>query len=499
MKLKSAVEAWNKLKVDMLAVSVIDKTIAKGSLADSVDQALGGILGRILKSEEFKAKAGTARLIPTLGKLPAENVLLVSLGDKKSFSLESIRKGGAAIVSQAKAIGAASVAAQVFTAPEGVPCPIDDRVQAMAQGMILAGYSFDLYKSDKKAPSLKTISLFEEKAANRGSAGAIEKALKIAQVLSEATMKARTLVNTPPRDMTPRALAQVARKLEGVQVRVLQRREIEALKMNSFLSVSNGSAEPPVFIEMIYRPKKKAKKILAVVGKGVTFDSGGLSLKPPKSMETMKMDMAGAAAAISFMQVVGALKPAVEVRAYVAATENMPDGGSTRPGDIVTAMNGKTIEILNTDAEGRLTLADALHYAITRKEKPDYVVNMATLTGACVVALGERCTAAMGTDQGLVDKLKKAGEKTGEMIWQLPLIEEYLEDLKSTSADIQNSGGRYAGTITAGLFLKEFVGDAKWVHLDIAGSAWTEKALPYNPKGATGVMVRTLWELIQDL
>lgn len=485
-----------EIKTDVIAVGVANAAPSKGSPAQILDKQLDGALSQVIADEEFKGKPGSAKLLSTLGRLPSKYLLLVGLGETKKTTLETVRKAAALVYTHAKSVNAKSVASELFSAG-GVRR--EDAAQAFAEGLFLAGYQFDEYKNekDKNKISLQEISLLSGKKENKT---ALLTRLHVGEVLARAAMHARDLVNSPARDMTPRHLAEAARKVKGIQVKTLSKAEIKRLGMNAYLSVAEGSSEAPIFIEMIYTPSRsKAKKILALVGKGVTFDSGGLSIKPAKSMETMKCDMAGAAAAIAFMQVVGELEPAIEVRAYVAATENMPDGSSTRPGDIVRAMNGKTIEILNTDAEGRLTLADALHYAVTRKVKPDYVIDLATLTGACLVALGERCTAAMGTDQGLVDKLKKAGEKSGEMIWQLPLMDDYADDIKSPIADLKNVGGHYAGTINGGLFLREFVGDAKWVHLDIAGSAWTDKPLPYTPKGGTGAMVRTLWELIQLL
>lgn len=496
-------ERWQDLEVDCIVVGIYKNQLVPRSLATQVDERLGGAVARLFQAEEFKSTVGATRLISTLGQIAAPYVLVVGLGtEKKPITLESLRRAGASICPMVKTIAAKSIAIELLGKAES-ELPAAHALQAIAEGLQLAAYQYDALKSEKKPfPLVHARVLVGAKNGEQGppaKTAALEKALEVASALSDATMWARDLVNTPPRDMTPQALAAAAKKIKGVHVKVLHRPDIEALKMGAYLSVADGAKEPPAFIEMTYTPPQKAKKVLALVGKGVTFDSGGLSLKPAKSMETMKCDMAGAAAVIAFMRVLADLKPAIEVRGYVAATENMVDGGATKPGDVVRAMSGKTIEVLNTDAEGRLTLADALHYAVTRPIKPHYIIDMATLTGACLVALGERCTAAMGTAPELIEKLKHAGENAGEMIWELPLIEDYAEDLKSTVADLQNTGGRYAGTITGGLFLKEFVGDTKWVHLDIAGSAWTDKPLSYCPKGGTGAMVRTLWELIKSL
>jgi leucyl aminopeptidase len=260
--------------------------------------------------------------------------------------------------------------------------------------------------------------------------------------------------------------------------------------MNGILRVSAGSREPGAFIKLVYKPKKRAKATVALVGKGITFDSGGLSIKPWKSMEWMKQDMSGAAAVMSTVEIAAALALPVEVRGYVACAENMTGGGAQKPGDIITYRNGTTAEVLNTDAEGRLVLGDAL--CIATEEKPDCIVDLATLTGACMVALGTRVAGVLGNDQRLVDTLIRHGKEAGEDLWQLPLVDEYMEDIKSFNADIQNTGSGWAGTITAALFLRCFVGTTKWAHLDIAGPAFAEKPHPYAPKGGTGFAIRTL-------
>ena len=310
---------------------------------------------------------------------------------------------------------------------------------------------------------------------------------------------ARDLVNLPAYDLTPVELGKRAKALEGVTVKVHNYAAIKKMKMGSFLSVARGTTEhPPVFIEMHYKPKTKAKKKIALVGKGVTFDTGGYSLKPPKAMDTMKCDMAGAAAVVGLMSTLSKLQPNVEVSGYVAATENVVSGHAQKPGDVCVAMDGTSIEVMNTDAEGRLTLADALLYA--QKQNPDIIIDMATLTGACLVALGLDYSGLMVNDEELAQDLLKVSKTTGENMWQLPLPDEYKKLLKSPIADLQNVGGPYGGTITAGLFLKHFVKDKfKWAHIDIAGPSFLSSASEYCPKGGSGVMVRTLAEYIQNL
>jgi leucyl aminopeptidase len=313
-------------------------------------------------------------------------------------------------------------------------------------------------------------------------------------VFAQATWFARDLVNAPANEVHPTHLAQVATRLAreaGLRVRVLGQPECGRLGMGAFLAVAAGSRQPPKFIHLTYAPRGRARRRVALIGKGITFDAGGLDLKTAEGMLRMKDDMSGAAAVLGVLRALPRLAPPVEVHGLIAATENMPSGSAFRPGDVLRAMNGTTIEVGNTDAEGRLTLADALCYARARVE-PDEVVDLATLTGACVIALGPLCTGLFANDQGLADRLLRAADQAGERFWQLPLIDEYRENLKSEIADLNNVGPRGGGAITAGLFLREFAGDTPWAHLDIAGPAFTEKDLPLAPKGATGVAVRTL-------
>jgi leucyl aminopeptidase len=278
-------------------------------------------------------------------------------------------------------------------------------------------------------------------------------------------------------------------------VRILDRAACERMGMGAFLGVNRGSTEPPQFIHLTYVPRRPARRRIALIGKGITFDSGGLDLKTSDGMATMKGDMSGAAAVLGVLKVLPRLRPAVEVHGLIAATDNMPSGSATKPGDVLRAMNGKTIEVNNTDAEGRLTLADAIAYA--RKEvKPHEIVDIATLTGAAAVALGSLCAGAMSNDRALEARVLAAGARAGERLWPLPLIDEYREGLRSEVADLRNTGPRPGGAITAGLFIREFAGDTPWVHLDIAGVAFTEKDLPYSPKGGVGFGARTLLEFV---
>ena len=317
---------------------------------------------------------------------------------------------------------------------------------------------------------------------------------RVGGLMAEATVLARDLVNEPANALTAAALATSARTLAragGLRVRVYDRPGCERMGMGAFLGVNRGSEEPPRFIHLAYRPGRRVRRRIALVGKGITFDSGGLDLKTAEGMERMKGDMSGAAAVLGVMKVLPRLGPPVEVHELIAATDNMPSGSATKPGDVLRAMNGKTIEVNNTDAEGRLTLADAIGYA-RKVVKPDEIVDVATLTGAVAIALGPLCAGAMSNDEGLQQRILEAGQRAGERIWPLPLIDEYREGLKSEVADIRNTGPRGGGAITGGLFIKEFAETTPWVHLDIAGVAFTDKELPYAPKGGVGFGTRTL-------
>jgi leucyl aminopeptidase len=314
-------------------------------------------------------------------------------------------------------------------------------------------------------------------------------------IAAGATCYARDLINTPAADMAPAALAREARRLRqlGLTLKVYDRPAITALGMGGILGVARGSAEPPRLIEVIYRPQARPRAKIALVGKGVTFDSGGLSLKTPDAMRIQKRDMAGGAVVLATMSALPALRPPVEVRGYVPAAENMPGGRAIKPGDVVRAFNGKTIEVLNTDAEGRLLLADALAYAASKK--PDLIIDFATLTAAVSNALGSRYAAIMGTDRTLVAECIAAGAEVDERLWELPLVSEYRRDIDSSVADVKNTGEGQAGTIIGGLFLREFVGDIPWAHVDFASTAFTT-GFPCHPQGATGFGVRTLLQYI---
>lgn len=421
-------------------------------------------------------------------------VLFLGLGEKEKISIQSIRK---AFFNAGKKLMELKVESIDISIPESDNIDSLDMVKSVVEGLLQSEYSFEKYLTDKKIiPSIKTVNLDITKDMEDKSKKAIE---EIENII-EGVFLARDLVNEPAIVMTPKNLANNAKnelKDLGVKVDIYGRKKIEELGMEAFLSVSLGSAQEPQLIVMNYKGNPDSNENLALVGKGLTFDSGGYCIKPPTSMDTMHSDMAGAASVIGAMKSIAKSKLNKNVIAIVATCENMISGAAYKPGDIIGSMSGKTIEILNTDAEGRVTLADALWYA-TDTLKADKVIDIATLTGACVVALGDLNTGAITNNENLMKDIIKAGETAGEPIWELPNNDEYRELIKGTVGDLKNTGGRGAGTITAGLFLEEFVNDTPWVHLDIAGTSYLSKDSGYLPKGATGIPVKTLYYLVKE-
>ncbi|MBI4373294.1 MAG: leucyl aminopeptidase [Deltaproteobacteria bacterium] len=493
-----AIEKRDGVQTDLLAVGLWKDWDKKGvlSLTSLLDAETNHWATLCLKGQKFEGKGGESKLLHLNAKQPTRNLLVAGLGALKESKSNALRGFGALTSRSGTKIHAKTVAIDVDSISAS---RCKNRYQLLTEGLLLGDYSFDLYKSkENQTPRTVDQALLISR---RKIPSAALKEVGLGKTLAEATNYARDLINIPATDMTPGRMVQEAKKvgkIHGVSCRILDRKACERLGMGGFLAVASGSLQPPYLIHLIYRPSGKPRGRVALVGKGITFDSGGLSLKPAGNMETMKDDMSGSAAVVALIKALATLRPPVEVHGIAAMTENMPSGSADKPGDIARTMNGKTIEILNTDAEGRLTLADALPYAL--KQNPEVVIDLATLTGACVVALGDLCAGIMGTDQRLVNDLIASGEEAGEKLWQLPLIEEYKEDIKSSVADVKNIGAKgAAGTITAGLFLREFVDSATpWAHIDIAGPAWTEKPLPLCPRGGTGFMVRTLFHYLSN-
>ena len=478
-------------KADLLAVPVFAGT-ELGPGAEEAVAALGAPVAPLLEARGFTGKTGEVAALPTLGRLEATVLLLVGVGERAKVDAEVLRRAAAAVVRQGR--GARKAAT---TLPQALPADPAGAVQAVAEGALLAAYRFDKYKQAKagadgsKPPAeLATLVLHPGPAAGR--AGGLAGALAAGQVRATATNLARDLSNEPANALHPADLAAAARKLlagKGVTVKVKDEKALAAEGFGGIVGVGQGAEHPPRLIELRYAPKGATGEVV-LVGKGITFDSGGLSLKPPDSMKTMKTDMSGAAAVLATMSVLADLEVKVPVTGYLASAENMPSGRATRPGDVLTMKNGKTVEVLNTDAEGRLVMADAL--ALGAASKPAAIIDVATLTGACVVALGNRYTGLMANDEALAAELLDAAAEAGEPTWRLPLPPEYRKDIESDLADLKNVGDRYGGALFAGLFLQEFVDDRPWAHLDIAGPARAESDDGYLSKGSTGVTVRTL-------
>lgn len=471
----------------------LDKT------AKEVDKKIEGKIAKMIRSGEFEPDLNATSIIHTFGQIPAERLLLVGLGERSEFTIEKLRQAGAtaAAALRDKGIATATSALHVHAVSGATP---QDIGQCITEAMALALYRFGKYKTDKEAKKeqakeLKSIIMPEKDSKRRL---ALQKGARIGNKVAAAVELARDLVNEPAGVLTPFVLANRARaaaRRHGFKCTVLTRDRIKKLKMGAFLAVAQGSHQPPRLIILEYKGGG-ASKPLALVGKAITFDSGGISLKPAEGMDEMKTDMSGGAAVLGTVCAAAMLKLPVNIVGIIPATENLPGGSAYKPGDILRSMSGITIEVLNTDAEGRLILSDALAYA--DRFKPAAIIDLATLTGACVIALGHVNTGLMGNDDTLLRKIEDAARITSEKAWRLPLDDEYGEQIKSDIADVKNIGGRPAGTITAAMFLKKFVKDNKWAHLDIAGTAWRDKARPYYPKGATGVGVRLLTQLARD-
>ena len=465
--------------------------------AKEFDRALGGMISRLKKNGDFRPKLNNTFLLPTYGKLPAQRLLLVGLGKNDEFTLDGVRQVSGTAIKAAKRIGIKKVTCEL----PPTTLPAAEVTQAMVEGAVLGHYGFNEYKHLKpeEATEVTALDIVIKDKARLGGAKA---GVKIGQSVTEAVSFTRDLVNMPGGQATPSMIASQARAMArrpnaGLRVKVLSVPAMKKLGMNGVLGVARGSSQPPAFIILEYGRKSPGKDTVVLVGKGVTFDSGGISIKPSHDMDKMKYDMAGAATVLGAVRALAALRPSnVHLVGLLPCVENMPGGRALKPGDILRCLGDKSVEVQNTDAEGRLILADALAYA--RRYRPAAILDVATLTGACVVALGHHAIGMMGNNRELIKRTEAAGDATHERVWQLPLWKEYGEAIKSDVADIKNIGNRAAGTITAAKFLEHFVGKTPWVHLDIAGVAWAEQNMPYTPKGASATGVRLLVELIMN-
>ncbi|MDZ4224744.1 MAG: leucyl aminopeptidase, partial [bacterium] len=465
--------------------------LLKSDGGQELDKLLEGQISKTIQERLFAGKEGEILSLPTFGKIKAKTVVVIGAGLQKNFSLDSLRRMGAKLVQTANALKVKNVAGQLEATRIKNHAP-QERLQAFTEGAVLGDYNFTTFKK-KEVPPAKTLKTFRISA--KGNKTPLQKAIAQGEIVATAANLTRELVNTPPGHMTPTDLAkaaqEVAKKYKNIRCKVFGVNEIKKEKMGAILAVSQGSDEPPSFVHLSYKPAKKSKTKVALVGKGITFDSGGLNIKT-REMEFMKMDMAGAATVIGVFQAIAQLKPNIEVEGFIAAAENLLSGSAIKPSDIITTRAGRTVEIINTDAEGRLVLADALDYACD--QNPTYIIDMATLTGGAAYAVGEIITPILGNDKTLVDKILAAGKAVGEPVWELPIVKEYKKGYLKGPADLKNSGsGSKASTICGALFLEDFARKNKWVHMDIASTAWADEPMKYYAEvGATGNPVRTI-------
>jgi len=491
-----------EMQCDALVIGVPYKKVGQQSKAlllaekaKEVDSLLGGLLQTIYDDGEFKAELGEMITLHPMGKLAARRIVMMGLGIQEKMNTHSIRRASAIASRHLQQTGAHQIALALHSEEWNID--LNNSVRAEVEGALLGLYTFKKYKqanSNGNGGGITRINLVAINAKETMPGLAVDQSI----ALAEATNYARDLVNEPPNVLTPSELANRAcamAKQYGLECQILDRPEMQEMGMGGLLGVSQGSAEPPKFIILRYRGDPESENQgIALVGKGITFDTGGISLKHAEGMHQMKGDMAGAAAVIGAMYAIAVLKPAINVTALVPTTENMPGGTAYRPGDILRIMNGKTIEIVNTDAEGRLVLADALSYAVKNGLTP--IIDVATLTGGIVVALGSVMSGMFCNDGELSDDIIAAGQIAGEKFWPMPLDDEYKEAIQSDIADIKQTGGKYASPVTAAKILEHFIGDAQWAHLDIAGTDFIDTKKPYQEHGATGVAVRTLAEFV---
>ncbi len=490
MRIKPEFRKFFDVEVGALCVSLFEGETLEDEVLRELDRRLHGVLASALASGEVKGKLGETLYVPTLGGLAASRVLFVGAGKRSDFTYDTIRQVAGTAARFLRQRGIRSMA--LLRRSE---LDLGKSAQAAVEGILLGLFDPGTYKThEKEDRTLDDVRLVAE----GGSEAEIQRGIERGMILAKATNFARNLVNEPSSVLTPVEMARRAQDIAvryGLDIEVLDEHRMKELGMGALLGVARGSDEPARFIILRYLPEGEEAFLerlptIALIGKGITFDSGGISLKPAEGMEQMKYDMAGGAAVLGALRAIAQLRPKIKVLGLVPATENMPSGRAQKPGDVVRTMSGKTVEVINTDAEGRLILADAITYA--RQLGAQQIVDVATLTGACVVALGSVYAAVFGNDPALVEQVIAAGREAGEKLWPLPLDPEYREQLKSEIADLKNVGGRKAGAITAAYFLKEFAEETPWAHLDIAGTAWLEENKPHLASGPTGMGVRTL-------
>jgi leucyl aminopeptidase len=493
MEIRAEVGKFFDVDVDALVIAVFDGEKADQGVLKDLDERSGQMISQILGTDEMRGRPSEMVYIHQPGNIRARRLLLVGAGKVEAFSTDSVVRYAASAARLLRSKGVRSMALVSRSSLD-----LEPAAQAAVEGVLMGLFEPDQYKTrDREERQIDRLVLIVPEAESEDALG---RAINRGRIIGESVNFARGLSNEPSSVLTPTELAERAREIAqqfGLEIDILDEPRIKELGMGALLGVARGSDEPCKLIVLRYtgeRAATKDGKLVAIVGKGITFDSGGISIKPADGMEKMKYDMSGAAAALAVMRAIAQLKPAVNVMGLMPTTENMPSGHAYKPGDVLRAMSGKTIEVINTDAEGRLILADAITYA--KKLGATRIIDLATLTGAVSVALGSIYAAILGNDQSFVDEVRKAAADVGERLWQLPMDEDYRDLIKSDIADIKNSGGRYAGTITAAYFLREFAENTPWVHLDIAGTAWENEKKSYMAKGPTGAGIRTLINLI---
>jgi leucyl aminopeptidase len=496
METKLKVGEIQNEQVELIVLGLFEDHTGLSQTAAAVDQVLGGLIAQLTADGDFKGKTKELALLYTAGIETAKRILLVGLGKEAKFGVEAVRVAAGTVAKRVHELGVRKFSTEVFGA-ELHKLSLEDAVQAVVEGTGLALYEFTELKSDinNNAKKLEEVTILLSDSSGLKDA---ETGLAAGQAIVAGTSLTRNLVNWPGNFATPTFLGQQAQQLAertGLTCQVLDEAAIKELGMGALLGVSAGSAEPAKFIILEHNANRADLDTIVLVGKGVTFDTGGISIKPADDMDRMRSDMAGSAAVMGAMLAVATLALPLHVVALVPATENMPGGQALKPGDILRAMNGKTIEVINTDSEGRLILADALCYAA--RYSPKAVVDIATLTGARTIALGDQAIGLFSNDEGLVQRFVAAGQKTFERVWQLPLFEEYADNLKSFAADMKNQGGKGGGACIAAAFLNKFV-TYPWVHLDVAGLVSTETERPYTPRWATGLGARVLTQFLRD-
>ena len=482
-------------RTEALVILLCEEEWLSTSDGRTLDRALNGTLRELQRSGEFEGKSHEVMLLHTQGNIPSKRLILAGLGKKHNLGLDHIRQAMGYAVKRVRQAKAGSFTVALPNAePRGTS--LIDIAQTLTEGAILGSYQFTAYRSD--ALPRKEVAAMTILTPQKSHLAHVSEGIRRGLATAEATVFVRDLCNHPSNVMTPTRIANEAKtvaKGTGVSLKILEQKEMERLGMGALLGVAKGSHEPPKFIILQYQgAKKKGDPPVVLVGKTITFDTGGISLKPAENMEQMKADMTGGAEVLATIRAAARLKLPLNLISILPVAENMPGGRAMRPGDVVTTLSGKTVEVQNTDAEGRLILSDGLAYAT--RFKPAALIDIATLTGACVVALGQFAIGMFGTDDSLKESMRKAGLRAGERVWEMPLWDEYFEQLKSDVADMRNIGGRGGGMITAALFLSKFVGDYPWVHLDIASTDWSERERAYIPKGPTGIGTRLLIQFL---